>query len=100
MLESDRLTRQERTIIVLIKRGFTNAQIGERLVIEVGTVKNHVHHILQKLGLRSRTEVAVWVSERKRARQRERERETRRRCIQRYMTAAVIGLRVWAQAEA
>ena len=75
MLEGNRLTTQERTITVLIKRGFTNAQIAERLTIEVGTVKNHVHHILQKLGLRSRTEVAVWVSERKRTRQRERERE-------------------------
>jgi DNA-binding NarL/FixJ family response regulator len=64
MVDGESLTKAERDIAVLIGRGLSNAAIGECLVIEVGTVKNHVHSILQKLGLRSRTEVALWVAAR------------------------------------
>lgn len=71
VVQSDGLTKQERKVAVLIRRGFTNAEIAQRLVIETGAAKNHVHSILQKLGLRSRTEVGVWVSERKRGRERD-----------------------------
>ena len=71
VVQSDGLTKQERKVAVLIRRGFTNAEIAQRLVIETGTAKNHVHNVLEKLGLRSRTEVGVWVSERKRGRERD-----------------------------
>ena len=77
MLERETLTRQERKIAVLIRRGRTNPEIADKLVIEVGTVKNHVHNVLGKLGLRTRTEVAVWLTERRDARYRERERVRR-----------------------
>jgi DNA-binding NarL/FixJ family response regulator len=40
--------------------GLTNRDIAERLVITEGTVKVHAKHILSKLGLASRTQVAGW----------------------------------------
>jgi DNA-binding NarL/FixJ family response regulator len=72
MYASNQLTRQERRVAVLIRRGHTNRQIAEKLVIEIGTVKRHVHNILEKTGCLRRAEVAVLLTERKRARQRER----------------------------
>jgi DNA-binding NarL/FixJ family response regulator len=55
------LTRREREVITLVRLGFTNQDIAEALVIEIGTVKNHVHNILRKLNVNSRRE-AVQVS--------------------------------------
>jgi DNA-binding CsgD family transcriptional regulator len=54
------LTPREREVAVLIARGLTNTQIAEALVITRGTAANHVAHILGRLGLRSRTQVAIW----------------------------------------
>jgi DNA-binding CsgD family transcriptional regulator len=88
VLEREALTRQERKVAVLLRRGLSNAEIAERLVVEVGTVKVHVHHILGKLGMRSRAEVAAWVADRAK-RQRERESEREEKYIQRYMTDRV-----------
>jgi DNA-binding NarL/FixJ family response regulator len=53
------LTPREEEILNLISQGLTNQEIAERLVIEVGTVKNHVHSILQKLDASSRHEAAA-----------------------------------------
>jgi RNA polymerase sigma factor (sigma-70 family) len=52
------LTPREREILELISQGLSNQEIGERLTIEVGTVKNHVHNILYKLNVESRQEAA------------------------------------------
>jgi RNA polymerase sigma factor (sigma-70 family) len=52
------LTPREREILELIGQGLTNQEIADRLVIEVGTVKNHVHSILQKLDVSSREAAA------------------------------------------
>ena len=57
--EAADLTPREREILDLIGQGLTNQQIGDLLVIEVGTVKNHVHSILQKLDASSRHEAAA-----------------------------------------
>ncbi len=57
--EADDLTAREQEILELIGQGLTNQQIAERLVIEVGTVKNHVHSILQKLDASTRHEAAA-----------------------------------------
>ena len=43
--------------------GLSNREIGEQLVISEGTVEVHVKHILSKLGLRSRSQVAAWAAE-------------------------------------
>jgi DNA-binding NarL/FixJ family response regulator len=53
------LTRREREILVLIDEGLSNKQIAQRLRIELPTVKNHVHHILGKLGVHRRAEAAA-----------------------------------------
>ncbi|MGC9358378.1 MAG: LuxR C-terminal-related transcriptional regulator [Anaerolineae bacterium] len=54
------LTDRERQILALIREDLTNREIAERLVIEVGTVKNHVHNILNKLNVTSRHEAAAF----------------------------------------
>ncbi len=52
------LTPREHEILELIAEDLTNRQIAERLVIKVGTVKNHVHSILQKLEVQNREDAA------------------------------------------
>jgi DNA-binding NarL/FixJ family response regulator len=44
----------------LIARGLTNREIAEALSISERTAGNHVHNILNKLGLGSRAQIAVW----------------------------------------
>jgi two-component system nitrate/nitrite response regulator NarL len=53
------LTRREREIVALIDRGFTNREIASALCIELPTVKNHVHNILDKLRVRRRAAAAA-----------------------------------------
>jgi two-component system, NarL family, nitrate/nitrite response regulator NarL len=53
------LTRREREILRLIDEGLSNKQIAARLTIELATVKNHVHHILEKTRSRRRGEAAA-----------------------------------------
>jgi DNA-binding CsgD family transcriptional regulator len=62
---SDGLTSREREIAGLIAEGRSNHEIAEQLVITEGTVEVHVKHILSKLGLRSRTQVAAWLADRR-----------------------------------
>jgi RNA polymerase sigma factor (sigma-70 family) len=52
------LTAREREVLDLIGQGLSNQEIGHQLDIELGTVKNHVHNILSKLGVTSRWEAA------------------------------------------
>lgn len=56
------LTSRELEVLELIGQGLTNQQIAEHLVIEVGTVKNHVHSILEKLDVSSRKEAAAYLA--------------------------------------
>lgn len=55
------LTARETGIVELISQGFSNKLIARKLDISEGTVKVHVKHILKKLKLHSRIEVAVWM---------------------------------------
>jgi two-component system nitrate/nitrite response regulator NarL len=55
------LTSRELEIVRLIEHGLTNKQIGHRLCIEVATVKNHVHNILEKLDVHTRSDAATMV---------------------------------------
>ncbi|MFJ2738048.1 response regulator transcription factor [Streptomyces sp. NPDC087440] len=55
------LSRRELGVALLIAQGHTNQRISRTLGISLNTVKNHNKKILAKLGLRSRTEVAIAV---------------------------------------
>jgi DNA-binding NarL/FixJ family response regulator len=54
------ITPREREVLDLIGEGLSNQEIANRLVIELGTVKNHVHSILQKLDVSSRQDAAMY----------------------------------------
>ena len=60
----DSLTSREREVAVLAGRGLTNRQISSELSVSERTIHNHVRNILRKLGLRSRTQIAVWAAQR------------------------------------
>ena len=53
------LTPREREVLGLMKLGYTNRYIAQTLVISPGTAKNHVEHIIQKLGVSDRTQAVV-----------------------------------------
>ena len=53
------LTSREREIVALIDRGLSNKEIAQELKIELPTVKNHVHHVLDKLNASRRGEAAA-----------------------------------------
>ena len=59
-VDTSSLTPREKQIIKLIANGMANKVIARKLNITEGTVKVHVKHLLKKLRLRSRVEVAVW----------------------------------------
>jgi predicted ATPase/DNA-binding CsgD family transcriptional regulator len=62
---ADPLTARERDVAGLIGNGHSNREIAASLVITEATVEVHVKHILDKLGFRSRSQVAVWAVEHK-----------------------------------
>jgi DNA-binding NarL/FixJ family response regulator len=54
------LTDREHEVLRLLGQGFSNREIGEALFITEGTAKNHVSSVIEKLGLRDRTQAALW----------------------------------------
>ena len=57
------LTRREHEVARLVAEGLTDNQIAARLVISPRTAQGHVQKALVKLGLTSRTQLAMWVTE-------------------------------------
>ena len=58
-----RLSLREREVSTLVARGLTNRRIGTELKISEKTVASHIAHIMNKLGVRSRAQIAVWAVE-------------------------------------
>ena len=56
------LSPRELEVARLVARGLTNKQIGQNLYVSERTAENHVQHILTKLGLRNRSQIAAWAS--------------------------------------
>ncbi len=50
-------------VLRLIAQGATNREIAKKLIISEGTVKNHISNILSRLGLRDRTQAAIYAGE-------------------------------------
>ena len=61
--DSADLSAREWEILKLVGKGLTNPEIGELVFISEGTVKNHVSHIYEKLGFRTRAEAVAWAWE-------------------------------------
>ncbi len=60
LCESNGLNSKECEIIKFIANGLSNKEIGEKLFLSEGTIKNNVSTILSKLGLRDRTQIVVF----------------------------------------
>ncbi len=58
------LTARERQVAALVAEGLTNLEIAKKLKMADRTADAHVEHIRNKLGLRSRSQIAVWAHER------------------------------------
>ncbi len=59
-LQQADLTQQELRVLKLIALGLNNDAIAETLVVSRNTVKTHVRHIFEKLGVSDRTQAAIW----------------------------------------
>lgn len=57
------VTAREIEVLRLIAQGATNREIATQLVISEGTVKNHISNLLSRLGLRDRTQAAIYARE-------------------------------------
>ena len=56
---AERLSTRELEVLALLVEGLTNKEIARRLYLSPDTIKNHVVHIIQKLGVSDRTQAAV-----------------------------------------
>nr|WP_156212965.1 helix-turn-helix transcriptional regulator [Lentzea aerocolonigenes] len=63
LITTTQLTRREREIAVLASRGLTNKEIAASLVISVRTVDNHLSNAYAKLGIATRGELALALSD-------------------------------------
>ena len=60
----DQLSRREREVLAMVSQGLTNQQIADALYISEKTVRNHVHHIFDKLKVRNRGQAIVLARDR------------------------------------
>jgi DNA-binding NarL/FixJ family response regulator len=61
VIDSDyRFSDRESEILALLGKGLNNREIAQQLYLTEGTVKNHISRILAEMGMRDRTQVALW----------------------------------------
>ena len=58
--EKSAISNREREVVACVAQGFKNKEIAEKLFISEQTVKNHLHHIFEKLGVSDRLELALY----------------------------------------
>jgi DNA-binding NarL/FixJ family response regulator len=58
----DQVTPRERDVLGLLAQGLSNRDIGEQLYISEGTVKTHVTHLLSRLNLKNRAQLAIYAN--------------------------------------
>ena len=63
LIDEGLLSRREREVVAMVAAGMTSKEIAQRLFIAERTAEGHVERIRNKLGVRSRTEVATWAIE-------------------------------------
>ena len=57
---AETLTEQQMKVVEAVGHGFANKQIAHRLKMSENTVKVHLRHIMKKLNVRNRTQIAIW----------------------------------------
>jgi DNA-binding NarL/FixJ family response regulator len=57
------LTARERSVLIRLARGLSNAEIARELILGEATIKTHVMHVLSKLDVRNRTQAVVYAYE-------------------------------------
>jgi DNA-binding NarL/FixJ family response regulator len=58
----NRLTERQRAVALLVAEGMTNGEIAARLSVSGATVKSHITAVMRRLGVRSRTQLAIFVN--------------------------------------
>ncbi|HZT33728.1 MAG TPA: LuxR C-terminal-related transcriptional regulator [Bryobacteraceae bacterium] len=54
------LSRREMQLVLLVRQAKTNKEIAAELCLSPGTAKQYLHVLFRKLGIRNRTELAMW----------------------------------------
>ncbi|MEO1620971.1 MAG: response regulator transcription factor, partial [Cyanobacteria bacterium J06632_3] len=62
ILDAKGITPREREVLQMIGEGANNREISNCLNISEKTVKNHVSNLFRRLGLRDRTQLAIWIN--------------------------------------
>lgn len=60
--DGEQLTARQEEILRLMGEGHSDQEIGQTLHLEVGTVRSHIHHILQRLGMENRSQLVAYAS--------------------------------------
>ena len=61
LMKSIQFSRREKEVIELVAKGLSNKEIGQKLHLSTHTIKSHVHNLLEKMALKTRVQIALYV---------------------------------------